>query len=112
MPPDCFHQPLRLQQSLVIAEPQHRPAEPFKAPPAFGVPPLHLVQLVDSAVDLDHQPQSVAGEVGVEWPDGVFPAELVTVNPTSPQTFPDAVHRQPRGLAQGSCAIRAFARHG
>ncbi len=80
--------PFGLGQGLFIAEPENRPAETFQLRLPEVIPQNDVVPFVNTAVDLEYQPEPVAGEIGEVAADGVLAAEAVAVDPGAAKTLP------------------------
>ena len=99
--------PLGLRDRLFIREPEHRPSKVFQFNLPEVVPQHNVVALVNPAVDLEDQPEPVAGEVGDVWAYGVLAAEAVAVDPRGAELLPQPALRQTGGLtlcAREGCA--------
>ena len=99
MLPDCLDDPLRLGESLFIAEPEDGPAEAFQFDLSEVVSQYDVIQIVDSAVDLEDQPEPIAGEVGEIPADRVLAAEAMAVDLRAAEALPQTALGQTGGLA-------------
>ena len=107
MLPDRLNDPLPLGENFLIAEPENGPIEAFQFHLSEMVSQDDVIAVVNPAVDLEDEPEPVAGEVGEVSADGVLPPELMTVDPGTAKAFPQPALRQPGGLplaARKSCA--------
>ncbi len=80
--------PFGLGERLLIAESKHRPAEAFQIDLSEMVPQHDVIPRMDAAVDLEDQPEPVAGEVGEVPADRVLAAEAVSVDPCAAKSLP------------------------
>lgn len=99
--------PLRLGENLLISESENGPAESLQ----LGLPQMvsqhDVIPVVDPAVDLEDEPEAIAGEVGDVGANGVLAAEFVAVDPACPQAVPQAALSQSGVLtlsARESCS--------
>ena len=100
--------PVGAGQGLFIAETENGPAEAFQFQLSEMVPQNDVIPLVNAAVDLEDQPEPVAGEVGEVPADGVLAAEAVSVDPSAAKPLPQAALGQTGGLtliARESCSL-------
>ena len=94
-------------ESLRVGETENGPAEGFQLRLSQVIPQDDVVPLVNAAVDLDDQPETVAGEVGEVFPDGVLATEAVSVDLAGTKPIPQPTLGQTGGLtlmARESCA--------
>ena len=84
-------------ERLFIAEPENGPAEAFQ----LGLPKMvsqhHIIPYVNAAVDLEDQPELVAGEIGEEATDRVLTTEPVAVDLSATKPLPQPALRQTGG---------------
>ena len=80
--------PVGFGERLFIAEPENGPAEAFQ----LGLPKVisqnDIIPFVNAAVDLEDQPELVAGEIGDVAADRVLAAEAVSVDPGAAKPLP------------------------
>ena len=91
--------PFRPRENLFIAEPENGPAEAFQFHLSEVISQDNVIKVMDAAVDLEDQPEAVAGEVGEVPADGVLAAEAVAVDLRATKALPQAVLGQSGGLA-------------
>tara|TARA_R110002124_G_scaffold70357_5_gene189002 strand:- start:4813 stop:5199 length:387 start_codon:yes stop_codon:yes gene_type:complete len=95
-------------ESLLVGETEHNPTEGFQLRLSQVVFPGNVVTLVNAAVDLKDQPETVAGEVGEIFSDGVLATEAVAVDLAGAQAVPQPTLGQTGSLpliARKSCAL-------
>jgi hypothetical protein len=80
--------PVGLGQGLFIAESENGPAEAFQLYLAQVISEYDVIPLMDTAVDLQDEPDSIAGEIGEIPADRMLSAEPVTVDPGAAKTLP------------------------
>ena len=92
----------------VVGETEHGPAEGFQFHLPQMVPQDNVVPPVNTAVNLDDQPETVAGEVSEIFPDGVLATEAVTVDLACAKPIPQPTLDQTGSLplmTRESCAL-------
>ena len=80
--------PFGLGEGLFVAEPENGPAEAFQSGLPQMVSQHDVIPRMDAAVDLEDQPEPVAGEVGEVPADRVLAAEAVSVDPCAAKSLP------------------------
>ncbi len=80
--------PFGFGERLFIAEPENGPAEGLKLHLSEMVSQHDVIPFVDAAVDLEDQPEPVAGEVGEIPADRVLAAEAVSVDLRAAKALP------------------------
>ena len=75
-------------ERLFIAEAQNGPAEAFQLYLSQVVSQDDVIQIVNRAVDLEDQPETVAGEIGEVPADRVLTAEAMSVDPGAAKPLP------------------------
>ena len=81
-----------------VREPHHSPPQPLQLHLPQMIPEHDIVPTVDTAVDLDDQPQPFAGEVREIRPEWMLSPKPVPIDFSAPQLFPDTTLREPRAL--------------
>ena len=80
--------PVGLGQGLFIAESENGPAEAFQLYLAQVISEYDVIPLMDTAVDLQDEPDSIAGEIGEIPADRMLSAKLQTRQPLVAQSDP------------------------
>lgn len=109
---DRRRDPFGLGENLLVSEPENRPAEGLQLRLSEVVSQDDVIAVVDSAIDLEDQPEAVAGEVGEIPADGMLAAEAVAVDPAGTKPLPQSALRQTDGLTLVSRESCASASHG
>ena len=108
MIPDRRNNAIGPGERLLVVETEHGPAESFQLHLSQVIIQLNVVPLVNAAVDLDDQPETVAGEVSEVFPDGVLATEAVSVDLAGTKPIPQPTLGQTGRLpliARESCAL-------
>jgi hypothetical protein len=92
-------------QHVVVPEPHDAPTEALYFLLTQMVPQVLLVLVVDSSVELDHQPQLFAGEVGIEPVDRMLSAKLQTFKATASDRLPELMFRKRLALPEVAGAV-------
>ena len=75
-------------ERLFIAEPENGPAEALQFNLSQMISQHDVIQIVNPAVDLEDQPETVAGEIGEVPADRVLTAEAMSVDPGAAKPLP------------------------
>lgn len=86
--PDRLDDPLRPGENILIAEPEDGPAEAFQVLLSEMVAQDDVIPVVNPAVDLEDQPEAVAGEVGEVAADRVLAAKAMAVEAGFAESLP------------------------
>jgi hypothetical protein len=75
-------------ERLFIPEPEDGPAQIFQFHLSEVVSQDDVIPIVNPAVDLEDQPEAIAGEVGDVGADGVLTAKAMAVDPRAAKPLP------------------------
>lgn len=82
------HDLVGVGQCRIVGKANDRPAGRFQIDLSDVIPDCHVVELMDPAVNLDHQSQWFAGEVRDISPDRMLAPEFVPVDPAASKQGP------------------------
>ena len=80
--------PFGLGEGLFIRKPENRPTEAFQLDLPEVVSQHDIIPFVDAAVDLEDQPEAVAGEIDEIPADRVLAAEAMSVDSRAAKPLP------------------------
>ena len=86
--PDRSNDPFRVGERLFIAEPENGPADGFQLHLSEVISQDDIIPIVNPAVDLQDQPEPVAGEVGEVAAERVLATEAVSIDLRAAKPLP------------------------